>query len=305
MAPEPTSVAVRGTAIFLGFVGMLMFAATLPATRIALDGLSPAFITSGRAVVAAGIAGALLVVTRTPIPSKADVLNLGAIALCLVCGFPLFTGLALQTVGASHGGVVLAILPIATAGAATLLGSERPSPRFWALGAIGAAVLLLFTLSSAGWTVQLGDIFLLFAAASAAFGYAVSGTLSQTMKGWRVIAWALVLALPATVSFSVVFAPSQWPTAPWVWGGFIYVSVFSMFVGIVFWNGAMALGGISKIAQIQLLQPFFTIAIAAVFVGEALEARQIGFALVLVLIVAAAQRARVARRSDVLRGAEP
>lgn len=292
----PAPVAARAVpAVFLGVVGMTMFAATLPATRLALVGFNPVFITAGRAVLAALIAASFLAAARVAPPRGADIRHLAAIALCLVVGFPLFTGLAMVHVGAGHGGVVLAIMPIATALAARIVGDERPGTAFWLLGAAGAAIVLVFVLSDSGWRLGPGDLFLVAAALSAGFGYALSGRLARTMPGWAVIGWALVMSLPATVPATALSAPAAWPHSVAAWAGFVYLGAVSMFLGFVFWNAAMARGGISKIAQIQLLQPFVTIAIAALVAAEPVEGRQIAFAAAVVVVVAAAQRLRVAR----------
>lgn len=288
-----TGIASHATAITLGFIGMTMFSGTLPATRVALEGFDAVFITMGRAVLAAMAAGAALAVLRPKRPQRADLWRIAAIASCLVVGFPLLSGFAMKTVSAGHGGVVLAIMPIATAVAATIVGGERPGLWFWLLGAAGAVLVLVFTLSDAGWRVEPGDIFLLAAAVVAGFGYAFSGKLARALPGWSVIAWALVLSLPFTVAGSIVSAPAVWPQSAEVWAGFAYLGLFSMFLGFAFWNMAMAIGGIAKIGQIQLLQPFVTIAIAAAFTDETIVPRQLIFAAAVVVVVAAAQRMRV------------
>lgn len=286
-------------AIVLGTIGMVMFAATLPATVLALEGLSPVFITAGRAVLGGVLAAGLLLLFRVPRPRGREFLRLAGICACLVCGFPLFTGLAMQTVGAGHGSVVLAVLPLATAVAASVVGGERPGAAFWLFCVVGAAIVLVFTLSRAGWRVEAGDVFLLLAAASAGLGYALSGALARTRPGWTVIAWALTLSLPATILVSILSAPAVWPTAPSVWAGFVYLGAVSMFLGFVFWNVALAMGGIAKIGQIQLLQPFVTIAIAAVTTAEAIDPQEVAFAAAVVLVVAVAQRLRVTRKEAV------
>ena len=289
--------AARGaSAVVLGIIGMVMFAATLPATRLALEGLSPLFVTAGRAVLAAALSAGLLAFCKIPRPRGGALLFTAAVSLCLVIGFPLLSGLAMTFVGASHGGVVLAIMPIATASAAVLVGNERPSLAFCLLSLVGAALVLGFTLSESGLVLEPGDLFLLAAAVTAGFGYAFSGKLARSVPGWSVIAWALLFSLPLTLTLSVISAPAEWPTAPSVWAGFVYLGAVSMFLGFVFWNAAMALGGIAKIGQIQLLQPFVTIAIAAVVGGEVIRVREVGFAVAVVLVVMAAQRTRV--RSD-------
>ena len=283
------------SAIVFGLIGMVMFAATLPATVLALEGLGPVFITAGRALLAGVLAGSLLFLARVPRPRGRALGQTVMIAICLVVGFPLFTGLAMQTVGAGHGSVVLAIMPLSTAVAAALVGGERPGLAFWLFCALGALVVLGFTLSRAGWQVAPGDVFLLAAAAVAGLGYTYSGVLSRTRPGWTVTAWALTLSLPMTAAVTLLSRPAIWPTAPSVWLSFVYLGVVSMFLGFVFWNAALARGGIAKIGQIQLLQPFTTIAIAALVTAEALDPVEIAFAGAVVGIVAVAQRLRVTR----------
>lgn len=281
-------------AITLGLIGMVMFAGTLPATRLAVVGLDPVFITVGRAMLAGVLAAAVLAATRQPLPQRRDWLTFAAIAACLVFGFPFFTGLAMEKVPANHGSVVLAILPLATAAAAALVGGERPGRLFWALSVLGGVLVLVFSLSDAGWVLLAGDVYLIAAAAIAATGYALSGRLSRRMPGWAVVSWALVLSLPLTTPATVLTLPAVLPTSPSVWAGFVYLGAVSMLLGFFFWNSAMALGGIAKIGQIQLLQPFVTMVLATLVAGEAMEAHLAAYATAVVIVVAAAQRARVA-----------
>ncbi|MEM8855595.1 MAG: DMT family transporter [Pseudomonadota bacterium] len=293
--PSPLALQPRQwTALIMGTIGVAMFAGTLPATRLALEGFDPVFITFARAFFAGVAATTLLVLTGRARPTKADVPQFAAIALCLVVGFPLFTGLAMEHVPASHGGVVLAILPLGTAIAAAVVGGERPGKAFWAVSALGGLVVLVFSLSDSGWAVRWGDVFLVAAAASAALGYALSGRLTRRMPGWVVISWALVLSLPFSAIGSLATLPEVWPTAGHVWAGLAYLSLVSMLLGFFFWNTALALGGVAKIGQLQLLQPFFTLAIAALVAGEVFQIRQAAFAVAVVVIVATAQRLRVA-----------
>ncbi|GAB5378516.1 MAG: DMT family transporter [Acuticoccus sp.] len=284
---------VAASAVGLGLIGMVMFAGTLPATVLALDGFGPVFIAAGRAVVAAALSGALLVVTRQRWPRGREIGQLVLIAACLVIGFPLFSGLAMQTVGAGHGGVVLAIMPLATAIAGAVVGGERLPPAFWALSVCGAAIVSVFTLSRAGWSLSPGDGFLVIAAALAGLGYATSGVMARSRPGWSVTAWALVISLPFTIPVSAMSMPAVWPQSGAAVAGFAYLAIVSMFLGFVFWNVAMAMGGIAKVGQIQLLQPFVTIAMAAVVTHETLNAVELAFAAAVVVVVAAAQRVRV------------
>ncbi|WP_170135008.1 DMT family transporter [Acuticoccus kandeliae] len=282
-------------ALILGLIGMVMFAGTLPATRMSLDGFSPTLIAVGRAFVGGILSIVLLAVTRQPIPAWRDVPTIALIAACVIIGFPLFTGLAMVHVPASHGSVVLAILPLATAVAAALVGGERPGRSFWMLSVLGGAIVLYFSLSDAGWALQWGDAFLLVGSAVAALGYALAGRLSRRVPGWTIISWALILMLPITTVATFLSLPETLPTSGVVWGAFLYLGVFSMFLGFLFWNWAMSLGGIAKIGQLQLIQPFLTILIAAVIGGEALEPHLILFATLVVAVVGAAQRVKVAR----------
>lgn len=277
----------------LGFIGMAMFAGTLPATRLAVVAFEPAFITAGRAVLAGVLAAAVLLATRNPMPPRSDWPSIAILSLCLLIGFPLFTGLAMLYVPANHGAVVLAILPLATACAAALVGGERPGPVFWLLSIVGGALVLAFSLSESGWILVAGDALLLAAAASAALGYALSGRLSRRMPGWAVVSWALVFSLPFSIAATVLLAPPVLPNDLAAWAGFAYLGVFSIFLGFFFWNAAMGIGGIAKIGQLQLLQPFLTMMFATLVAEEALEARLFGDATVVVLIVAAAQRLKV------------
>lgn len=303
-SPEPASppaeagsdLARTSLALLLGVAGVATFAATLPATRVAVTGLDASFVAVGRAVLAGALAAILLVARRVPWPRRSDLGTLFVIALCLVFGFPVFTALAMERVPASHGAVVLAIMPLCTALAAALVGGERPGALFLALSAVGAGIVLVFSLSDSGWTLIAGDVYLVAAAASAALGYALAGRLSRRVPGWAVISWGLVLVLPLTLAASVASAPAVWPRGTDVWLAFAYLGVFSMYLGFFFWNTALAMGGIAKIGQIQLLQPFFTILIATAVTGEPLEWRFVVFAASIVVIVAAAQRAKVVRR---------
>lgn len=287
---------VDGVAIVCGIVGVAMFAGTLPATRVAVTALDPLFVTMGRAALAGVLALIALAVLRQPMPGRRELPRIALVALCLVFAFPFLSALAMERVPASHGGVVLAVLPLATAAAARTLSGERPRRRFWLLSFAGASVVLVYALWGAGWRILWSDLYLVGAAGAAAVGYAVSGSLARRAPGWTVIAWALVVALPATLLMSGITAPLE-PLAAGsaVWLAFAYLGMFSMLLGFVFWNHALARGGIAKIGQLQLLQPFMTIAIAAPVAGEPISLRLVGFAALVVVVVALAQRARVAR----------
>lgn len=287
-APAPR--AVLGLA--LGFAGVVIFGATLPATRIAVGHMDPWFVALGRAAAAGLIAVAVLAVLRRPLPPRRDLGRYAVVALCLIAGFPGFSSLAMVTVPASHGGVVIGILPLGTAIAAALVARERPSIGFWLTGLAGAALVLVFTFRQAGgFHVAPGDLFLVVAIAAAAVGYTVSGMLTRTRPGWEVVSWMLVLALPVTLPLAWWLAPAEPASVPaTAWWSFAYVALFSQYLGFFFWNAGLAMGGIARVGQIQLLQPFVTLGIAATLNREAVGADTLLFAAAVAACVLAGSR---------------
>lgn len=282
----------------LGFLGMLLFAGTLPAMKLAIPPLDPWFLTIGRAALAGLFALAILMVLRRPLPPRETWWPLTVASLCLVIGFPAFSALAMATVPAAHGGVVFGILPLATATAAATFAGERPSLGFWIAGLVGAALVVGFVLyhGQAGGLAA-GDLLLFGAVASAAIGYTFSGRLSRTMPGWETICWALVLLLPFSFAATWLTLPPDLGAIPArAWGGFLYNALASQFLGFFAWNAAMAIAGIARVGQLQLLQPFTIIALAAVLNNEAIDGETLVFALAVVAVVMIGQRMQVRRR---------
>lgn len=279
----------------LGVVGVIIFGGTLPATRLAVASLDPAFVTAGRAAIAGLCAAATLMILRRRVPARAQWKPILFGTVLLVGGFPLFSSLALRTAEASHGGVVLAILPLLTAAAATIVSGERPSRQFWIFALLGTGLVFAFVAIQSEGTWAIADALFLLAAISAGFGYAFSGTLSRTMPGWEVICWQLVAALPVTAAATLVLLPGVpnqgVPTS--AWGGFAYVSLFSMFIGFFAWNAGLALGGVAKVGQAQLLQVFVTLALSSLILGERLAPTTYLFAALVALVVAAGRRSTV------------
>jgi drug/metabolite transporter (DMT)-like permease len=271
-ATPPPSDHDRRLGLLWGFIGIASFSLTLPATRFAVASLSPVFVGLGRAVVAAALAAIVLAVTRTPWPGWRLVPRLAVVAGGVVIGFPLFSAWALRYVPASHAAVVIGILPLATALAATWLAHERPSHTFWWSAAFGSAVVVGFAFWQGGGAPQPADGLLALAAAAAAIGYAEGGRLARSMPGWQVISWALIIAAPAVLAATLYATDARLATAsPLAWACFAYVSVISMYVGFFWWYRGLALGGIAAVGQVQLLQPFLTIFASAAFLGETIE----------------------------------
>ncbi len=286
-------------AYLLAGAGVAIFAMTLPATRLAVADLPPLTVTLGRGVLAGVLAAVFLVVRRSPLPERGDLGGLLVVFLCLVLGFPLFSSLAMRGLPASHGAVVLGILPLMTAVAATLFKGERLNRHFWQWACVGTALVIGFVLYDFGPVSLAGDdLFLLLSVLCAGIGYAFSGDLARRIGGLEAIAWALVLALPlmaAAFAWSAGGAAWQQAGLP-AWAAFAYLGLFSQFLGFCFWNRAMALGGIARIGQVQLLQLFITLGGSALLLGEAITPATIVFALLVAWTVLQGRRAAAKNR---------
>lgn len=274
-----------------GLLGVVIFSGSLPATRVAVADLSPLFLTSARAVIAALLGLVFLLGLRQAKPARADILSLGVVSIGVVVGFPLLTGLALRHVTAAHSIVFIGLLPLATALFGVLRGGERPRPAFWIFSGVGGATVAGFALSRSEGGSVVGDGLMVGAILLCGLGYAEGAALSRRLGGWQVISWALLLALPVMAVVALSTLPSDWRAvgAP-AWIGLGYVSVFSMLVGFIFWYRGLALGGIAGVGQLQLLQPFFGLILAAVFLHEPIAGSMIAATVVVVLCVAGARR---------------
>jgi len=275
-----------------GLLGVIIFSGSLPATRLAVADLSPLFLTSARAAIAALLGALFLFLLRAPRPQRSDLLPLVIVSLGVVIGFPLLTALALQHITAAHSIVFIGLLPLATAIFGVLRGGERPKPAFWLFSAIGAATVATFALSRSGANVMsAGDLLMIAAVLACGLGYAEGATLSRRLGGWQVISWALLLSLPPMALLTLINWPDSFGTVGLpAWIGLAYVSVFSMLVGFIFWYRGLALGGIAGVGQLQLLQPFMGLVWAALLLGEPVAWTMIASTLVVVLCVAGARR---------------
>ena len=274
-----------------GFLGVLIFSGSLPATRAAVADFDPVFLTVARATIAAILAGLMLAAFRQPRPDRSDIGALVITALGVVIGFPLLTALALQHITAAHSIVFVGLLPLATATFAVMRSGERPRPAFWLFSGLGSALVVGFAVSQGITVAPLGDLLMLAAILACGLGYAEGARLSRTLGGWQVISWALVISLPVML----VIAALMWPTnlagvGEPAWIGLFYVSVFSMLVGFIFWYRGLALGGIAAVGQLQLLQPFFGLMVAALLLKESVSSSMFAVTLGIVACVAAAKR---------------
>ncbi|GJE18107.1 DMT family transporter [Methylobacterium marchantiae] len=274
-----------------GLLGVIIFSASLPATRVAVGGFSPMFLTSARAVIAASLGATMLLALRQRRPETSDLASLAIVALGVVVGFPLLTALALQHITSAHSIVFIGLLPLATAIFGVVRGGERPSPAFWLFSGIGSLTVAGFALlRSEGGSVG-GDLLMVAAILLCGLGYAEGATLSRRLGGWQVISWALVLSLPVMGVVALASLPAAWSGIGLpAWIGLAYVSVFSMLVGFVFWYRGLALGGIAGVGQLQLLQPFFGLALAGLLLHEPVAPSMLAVTSLVVLCVAGAKR---------------
>jgi drug/metabolite transporter (DMT)-like permease len=252
-----------------GLLGVAIFSASLPATRVAVVGFSPLFLTAARAAIAASLGALFLLLLRQARPARADLGSLLIVAFGVVIGFPLLTALALQHITSAHSIVFIGLLPLATALFAVLRGAERPKPLFWLFSVLGSAAVGIFALSNDGAASPAGDLLMIAAIILCGLGYAEGALLTRRLGGWQVISWALLLASPLMLVLAVMTFPRSWQEigVP-AWLGLGYVSVFSMLVGFIFWYRGLALGGIARVGQLQLLQPFMGLALAGLLLHE-------------------------------------
>lgn len=274
-----------------GLLGVIIFSGSLPATRVAVGGFTPLFLTSARAVIAALLGAALLLALREKRPSIADVGPLVIVAIGVVVGFPLLTALALQHITSAHSIVFIGLLPLATAIFGVLRGGERPKPAFWLFSTIGALTVTGFALAQGGSQSLKGDLLMMGGVILCGLGYAEGATLARRLGGWQVISWALLVAVPLMGVIAVTTRPDVWTGIGMpAWFSLAYVSVFSMLVGFLFWYRGLALGGIAGVGQLQLLQPFFGLALAALLLGEPVAWTMIAATGLVVACVAGAKR---------------
>ncbi len=274
-----------------GFLGILIFSGSLPATRMAVENFDPVFLTVARASIAGILALLLLLSFREKRPARADLISLAVVALGVVIGFPLLTALALKHITSAHSTVFIGLLPLATAVFGVLRGGERPRMVFWLFSCLGSALVAGFALSQGSAASSSADLLMLAAIIVCGLGYAEGARLSRRLGGWQVISWALVLSLPVMLAISLfVMPPSFGDVGPAAWAGLAYVSLFSMLIGFIFWYRGLALGGIAAVGQLQLLQPFFSLVLAATLLHESVSATMIVITLAVVACVAGARK---------------
>jgi drug/metabolite transporter (DMT)-like permease len=286
------------TSLGYGFLGVLIFSLTLPATRIAVSGFDPVFVGLGRAIVAAGLSLILLAITRQTMPPLRFLPNFTIVAAGVVVGFPLLASIAMQDATAAHGAVITGLLPLSTALCGVWRAGERPSRAFWLFAGLGSLFVIMFALVTGGGSLRWADLALLGAVGAAGLGYAEGAVLARKFGSWQVICWALILATPGLIPIVWQHTPSNFSSiSPAAIGGFLYVSIFSMFVGFFAWYRGLALGGVARIGQLQLMQPFLTIIASAILLGEQLSIETLGFAVAVICCVILGKRTQIVAKS--------
>jgi drug/metabolite transporter (DMT)-like permease len=272
-----------------GLIGVVIFSGSLPATRLAVLEFDPVFLTVARATIAALLGLCLLWLLKEKRPARSQLLPLAIVALGVVIGFPLLTALALQYVTSAHSIVFVGLLPLATAVFGVLRGGERPKPVFWLFSILGSLLVVGYAIAQGLSAAPAGDLLMLLAILVCGLGYAEGAKLSRTL-GWQVICWALVISLPIVVPLTAILAPASFVNISLpAWLSLAYVSLFSMLIGFVFWYRGLAQGGIAAVGQLQLLQPFFGLALAATLLHEPVS---LGMLVVTVAVIACVAGAR-------------
>ena len=294
-------------ALLWGLIGITLFAATLPMTRLAVGPteapqLSPWFVTFGRAAVAGLLSIAYLAWQyargRLRVPLRSQWPLLATTAIGVIVGFPLFLALALRHVPSTHAAVVTALLPLSTAVLGAVWYRQRPSAGFWLCAVLGSGLVLGFMVWRAGG-LYLGaaNIYLLIAMTTGALGYIGGARLTPSLGAEQVICWVLALSLPLTLPVAWWFAPaSPGAISAISWAGFSYVALFSMWIGFFAWYRALALGAV-RVSQIQLVQPFLSLLFAVPLLGERLDLLTVCFALAVIATVFVGKRMPVHRRA--------
>ncbi len=294
IATQRASVPVPG--LVLAAIAVTMFSGTVPATRIGVATMDPVVVGVGRTVLGAILAIAYLVAIRAPRPSRSQLPSIALIAAGAGVGFGWFSAEALRTVSATHGSVVIGLLPMLTAVFGVIRTGARPRPLFWIAIAAGTAVVVWYAATGVrSDAVGVGDLYLVAALVLAAAAYAEGGRLAQTMPGGQVIAWALVASLPVAIPLTTValvrspFTPSAESLV-----ALAYMAVFSVFVGMVLWYRAMGLAGVPRASAVQLAQPLMSVFWSWLIIGEAVRPQTVIAAALVLVCVATAQRARMA-----------
>ena len=282
--------------MLIGFVGILVFSLTLPISKIAVVSFSPYFIAFGRASLAGLVALVYLSYKKVAFPSKTDLAKLAVIAMGVVFGFPIFTTVAMKEGSSSHGAVILGMMPLATTVIGVIRFKERPSIGFWLVSMLGAGLVITYAFLKGSGSFTYIDGLLVLGGICACIGYVEGGELSRKMNPRTVISWALVISLPINLVMTYFTFSSSYLNADVIaWTSFVYLSLFPMYLGFFFWYEGLAIGGIARVSQVQLIQPFCTLLASSFFLGDHLTAMNMVFAFLVVSTVILSKQMLVKR----------
>lgn len=274
-----------------GAIGVLLFSGSLPATRIAVLEMDPFFLTAARAAIAGILSICILIAYKERRPTKTEMQSLLIVAMGVVVGFPLLTGLALQYITSAHSLVFMGLLPMSTAIFGVIRGKEKPALIFWLFSFLGSALVVGYAISQGIGGSPIGDILMLAAIILCGLGYAEGAKLSKTLGGVQVISWALVISLPLSIpTLLLLFPPSLSTISVDAWISLMYVAFICMYIAFIFWYRGLAMGGIATVGQLQLLQPFLGLGLAAFLLHEHVSIGMLGITCGVILCVAATKR---------------
>ncbi|MFF2177976.1 DMT family transporter [Lysinibacillus sp. NPDC058147] len=285
--------------LLLGLVGVICFSLTLPATSVAVEYFGTTIVGLGRAVVASILVALVLIVKKEKLPTARQFKSLIIVSLGAVLGFPLLTSWAMTSLPVSHGAVELALLPLATAGFAMIRGGEFPSIKFWISSIVGALAVMIYAMYLGLGQLHVADLALLVAVIILGLSYAEGGVLARELGSWQVIAWAIIIATPFLIIPVLLNVSAEMLHAPLkAWISFLYLAIVSQFLAYVAWYGGMAMGGISRVSQIQYLQPFLMIIFAALFLNESITLFTIVIAFIVVASVIIGKNTNVVKKDS-------
>ena len=288
------NLSIETKGMLIGFVGISIFSLTLPFTQMAVNEMSPFFVAFARASIAGICALILLIFTKSKFPNKIQIRRLIIIVIGVIYGFPIFTSIAMKTLPSSHSGIVLGILPLAMSLFAAIKYKEKPSSSFWMISIFGTFIVISYTFIDNNGLLMIEDLWLLFAILFAAIGYSEGGTLAKEMGSIGVISWALVISLPINLFASYLFYEINYTSISiQAIISLTYVGLFSMFIGFFFWYKGIAIGGISRVGQVQLIQPFLTIVGAYFLTNEKITTLNILFAFMVLIVIIIGRKAKI------------
>ena len=295
LTPTPAQVR-RG--LMLGLLGVVMFAMTFPMTRLAVGDvsapqMSPEFVTAARAALAGLLSIGYLRWVGARVPARQHWRPLAVCALGTVVGFPLCIGLALREVESMHAAVVTGIIPLGTAVVGALMLRQRPSAGFWACALAGCALVMGFAAWKGGGRLAAADGWLLLAVLSTSIAYVAGARVSGVIPAQQVICWVVVGSLPFTLPATVWWWPVDTSPSLAAWGGLLYVGLFSMWLGFFAWYRGLAMGGIVRVSQVQLIQPFLALLFGVPILGERLDPTTVAFSLAVIAVVFVSRRMAV------------